>query len=192
MKKYLLVGRTGVGKSSLINATFGATIAKTSAYEACTKLPEYFSYGTPFGDLCLIDTPGLAESEISIDKHYLSLIKQNIKWNEIDSLLYVSRLDETRFRPDEKRTLQLLVDELGPSFWQNSWLILTFAANILPTQLEVASNNRTEQIRLFIHNAMSDYGFYFSGFRRILLIDNIKKKWTKNTLPISSFLAARD
>lgn len=192
MRRYLLVGRTGVGKSSFINATFGTTMAKTSAYEACTKLPEYFSYNTPFGNICLIDTPGLAEGDSFIDKYYLSLIKEYVKSNEIDTVLYVSRFDETRFRPDEKRTLRLLTDELGPSFWQRAWLILTFAANVLPEHIDLMFNNRTKQIQSLICDVMGGYGFGFSGFGRVILVDNFKEDWARDVLPISSFLAAGD
>jgi predicted GTPase len=38
MRQFLIVGRTGVGKSSFINSTFGAYIAKTSDFEAAQNL----------------------------------------------------------------------------------------------------------------------------------------------------------
>ncbi|MEW6492750.1 MAG: GTPase [Cyanobacteriota bacterium] len=49
MRKFLLVGRTGVGKSSFVNATFGEYIAETSEFEACTKFVEHHAYNTPLG-----------------------------------------------------------------------------------------------------------------------------------------------
>ena len=44
MRKYLLVGRTGVGKSSFINSVFGQYIAETAEYEACTRVLEHYAY----------------------------------------------------------------------------------------------------------------------------------------------------
>jgi predicted GTPase len=42
MRTFLIIGQTGVGKSSFINATFGEKTAEISEFEACTKLIEYY------------------------------------------------------------------------------------------------------------------------------------------------------
>ena len=104
MRTFLLLGITGSGKSSFVNSTFGIQLAETNAYQACTKVVKYFSRNTPWGDICLIDTPGMAEGEEESDGAYLSLIRKEVNLSEIDSLLYISRLNETRFRAEEKIT----------------------------------------------------------------------------------------
>lgn len=62
--RIFLIGRTGVGKSSLINALCGAYVAKVSDTHSCTEGAE--SYQCMDGDRVLmeiLDTRGIAESE---------------------------------------------------------------------------------------------------------------------------------
>jgi len=190
MRKFLLVGRTGVGKSSLINAAFGSYIAETSEYEACTKIVEHYAYKTPLGDVSLIDTPGLAEDDEACDEAYLSLVRAKVNLAQIYATIYVSRLDETRFRPDEKRTLRLLTNRLGASIWNRSILVLTFAASIPNHQLEIVAEKRSQQIFEFIQNLTKeqDIDKIFQGFEQTWLVDNIVENWTSDGLPILSLL----
>ena len=58
------------------------------------------------------------------------MVHSKVNLNEIYSLLYITRLDDTRFRPDEKRTLKLLTEKLGSNIWNNAILVLTFAASV--------------------------------------------------------------
>lgn len=190
MRKFLLVGRTGVGKSSFINAAFGSYIAETSEYEACTKIVEHYAYKTPLGDVSLIDTPGLAEDDEACDEAYLSLVRAKVNLAQIYATIYVSRLNETRFRPDEKRTLRLLTNRLGASIWNRSILVLTFAASIPNHQLEIVAEKRSQQIFEFIQNLTKeqDIDKIFQGFEQIWLVDNIVENWTSDGLPILSVL----
>ncbi|MEG4302654.1 GTPase [Microcoleus sp. D3_18a_C4] len=190
MRKFLLVGRTGVGKSSFINAAFGSYIAETSEYEACTKIVEHYAYKTPLGDVSLIDTPGLAEDNEACDEAYLSLVRAKVNLAQIYATIYVSRLNETRFRPDEKRTLRLLTNRLGASIWNRSILVLTFAASIPNHQLEIVAEKRNQQIFEFIQNLTKeqDIDQIFQGFEQTWLVDNIVENWTSDGLPILSLL----
>ncbi|MEG4276002.1 50S ribosome-binding GTPase [Microcoleus sp. MON1_C1] len=190
MRKFLLVGRTGVGKSSFINATFGSYIAETSEYEACTKLVEHYAYKTHLGDVSLIDTPGLAEDDEACDEAYLSLVRAKVNLAQIYATIYVSRLNETRFRPDEKRTLRLLTDRLGASIWNRSILVLTFAASVPNHQLEIVAEKRSQQIFEFLQNLTKeqDIDKIFQGFEQTWLVDNIVENWTSDGLPILSLL----
>jgi predicted GTPase len=190
MRKFLLVGRTGVGKSSFINAAFGSYIAETSEYEACTKIVEHYAYKTPLGDVSLIDTPGLAEDDEACDEAYLSLVRAKVNLAQVYATIYVSKLDETRFRPDEKRTLRLLTNRLGASIWNRSILVLTFAASIPNHQLEIVAEKRSQQIFEFIQNLTKeqDIDKIFQGFEQTWLVDNIVENWTSDGLPILSLL----
>lgn len=190
MRKFLLVGRTGVGKSSFINAAFGSYIAETSEYEACTKIVEHYAYKTPLGDVSLIDTPGLAEDDEACDEAYLSLVRAKVNLAQIYATIYVSRLNETRFRPDEKRTLRILTNRLGASIWTRSILVLTFAASIPNHQLEIVAEKRSQQIFELIQNLTKeqDVDKIFQGFEQTWLVDNIVENWTSDGLPILSVL----
>lgn len=191
MKQFLVVGRTGVGKSSFINSVFGQYIAETSEYEACTKMVEYHAYGTSFGDIHLIDTPGFAEEDEATDLRYLSLIRESVDIRAVHSTIYVTRLDETRFRPDEKRTLRLLTQNLGMSIWRNAILVFTFSASVPKNRLDEIFTVRANQIENFLQsldtNPILDQRF--DEFKSCWLIDNEVYEWTFDAEPVSNLFA---
>jgi GTPase Era involved in 16S rRNA processing len=188
MRNFLIVGRTGVGKSSFINSVVGKSIAETSKYEACTKIIRHYDHTSPLGDICLIDTPGLAEDDIECDKKYLDLIINSVDLNTIDTLIYVSRLDETRFRPEEKRTIILLTEKLGTFIWNKAWLVFTFAASVPNENRDIVSKTRKVQIEEFIKAITLEYDLDppFQGFKVKLRVDNNSRNWSSKSMPITS------
>ena len=186
MSRFLIVGQTGVGKSSFVNAVFGVECAKTSEFEACTKLVEHYVYNSPFGKVTLIDTPGLSEDNFELDRIYLKMVKKCIKSEPIDTILYLSSLAERRFRSSEMSSLDLITRELGKSIWKNTWLILTFAASVRSDRLNETCDKRVEQIANYITQLTirkKKGGSKFNGFSEIILIDNIVPDWSPNCRP---------
>jgi predicted GTPase len=188
MRRFLVAGRTGVGKSSFINAAFGARVAPTAAFEACTKIIEYYTYHTPFGDVCLVDTPGLSEDTLETDRAYLRLIQAAVAHNPVEVLLYITPLNENRLRADEMNALKLLATHLTASLWKNVWVVLTFAASLPLAQVDTAAISRLEPIATFLHETLARTGKCFPGFQKIILIDNIVPNWHQDAVPISSLL----
>lgn len=190
MRRFLLLGQTGVGKSSFVNATFGVRLAPTSDFEACTKTVEYYTRHNSFGDVCLIDTPGLAEDTLERDEAYLSLIKNRIDWESIYASVYISRLDENRLRPDEQRTLSRLTKQLGNRVWERAWLVLTFAASVPNARRGEVVSTRIEQIEGCLRQLTTTNGApTFAEFRMRIMVDNVVTNWSENAKPIMSFLA---
>ncbi|WP_341328415.1 GTPase [Methylotuvimicrobium sp. KM2] len=186
MKRFLLVGKTGVGKSSFVNASFGVELARCNRYEACTKLAETYSHGTEYGPLCLIDTPGLADDCRETDFKYLKIIREFIAENPIDTALFLSRLDDTRFRAEDKETLRLITEQLGSSIWRNAWLVFTFCAEVEMSKLNEAANARICEIEDYLRRVRGNASF--TGFNKYILIDNVKVGWHPNASVITEAL----
>lgn len=187
MRKFIIVGQTGVGKSSFINATFGVNLAKVSEFEACTKVVTHYAYGTSYGDVCLVDTPGLSESTVSLDVAYLRMMRDKTNINDFFATIYVTPLNETRFRSSEKSALKSLTDELGAAIWSKAWLVFTFAASVPPTRREIVWKTRWKHITNYLQELTVDTK-PFIGFQKILLIDNVVPNWTSKGVPIASVL----
>ena len=175
MKRFLLIGKSGVGKSSFVNAAFGLQLARWSRFEPCTKVVETYARSTEYGDVCLIDTPGFAEDGREVDLRYLELVKKELSRNSVDAILYVSRLDDKRFRGEDKSFIRLLSEKLGGAIWGSAWLIFTFCAEISPASLDETAKKRTEEIVEYLKSLPSNRAF--KGFHRNIMIDNIKENW---------------
>lgn len=59
--RFMLMGRRGAGKSSLINAIFDAPIAKVGAVEAQTGKPKWYPYDRDGKQIEILDTRGILE-----------------------------------------------------------------------------------------------------------------------------------
>lgn len=179
----MLIGRTGVGKSSFINTAFGVKTASISHYESCTKIIKHYSKSTEWGDFCLIDTPGLCEDNESLDFKYLTMIKNDDSIPDNISVIYITPLNDTRFKREEKMALKKLHEHF-PLYFNNMWIVFTFSASVDNIKRSETYSNRLNDIEGYIKS----YHKPFSGFRKMGLVDNVIANWCEKGVLSDVFL----
>lgn len=106
--RLIVIGKTGVGKSSLINAMFGRYLAKTSAVDIGTKSVASYQYRD--GDQTLfdvIDTRGLNESRVARNSAEQAL-KEAMHHFEPDAVILVMDATDRAGMDEELKQVHLL------------------------------------------------------------------------------------
>lgn len=149
----LLIGRTGVGKSSTINSLMGQEVAPVGDYEATTKAIDRYTTDLHGIECNVIDTPGLCDdvAEKGNDYDYLEMIRSQVK--SFDALWFVTNLPEKRVRADEKVTIKLMTEAFGKEIWNHAVIVFTFACDPNISDYTFALQKRTELIR----NVIAEY-----------------------------------
>ena len=180
--RLLFLGRTGVGKSSLINFLAGEERCDTDPYRACTKEPSTVTvkYGT--NEYELIDTPGLCEGGSELDSLYLGLIDQYLLDDRILPNL-VFKSDDTRLRSEDYQLINTLLRRYGNRIFVNGTLMLTFAGN-LQSDFNFKIHKRVKLITSAIYGIQTSLGMeIFNGFPRITLLDSELKSFFEIEMP---------
>jgi uncharacterized protein (DUF4415 family) len=132
---FLLMGRTGVGKSSTINSLVGKPVAQVGMFTPTTIAVEKYSVELSGITFQVYDTPGLCDDldERGNDAAYLAQVRKAIK--SADCLWFVTRLDEPRVTAEELTAVRLISEAFGINIWQHSLLVLTHANNVVPLDM---------------------------------------------------------
>jgi GTP-binding protein Era len=105
----VIVGRSNVGKSTLINNLVGSKVAITSPKPQTTRLPIQGILTAPEGQVVFVDTPGVMQkARDSLTKKLLESVKESLR--DVDMILYV--VDPTRAIGDEEKFVMRLVENL--------------------------------------------------------------------------------
>ena len=126
-KVFVLLGETGVGKSSFING-----ITKTQDCDvgddasSCTKnimMTNTIINGTNY---YIIDTPGFQDSKIEEEK-IIQILQDLRKYQRICAILICLRYNETKLSKPVKKILMEIMN-IFPSydFWEHTWIIRTW------------------------------------------------------------------
>ena len=132
----LITGKTGTGKSSLVNAILGKEVAKVGL-----SLDPETSEVTAFENIiegikvCVYDSPGLQDGQgLEKEAMYLEDIKTRCK-DKIDLFIYCVSMTTKRFT-DGSRDISAMVkltDTLGKEIWNNAIFVLTCANKLITT-----------------------------------------------------------
>ncbi|MGQ7949244.1 GTPase family protein [Providencia rettgeri] len=104
-----LMGKTGAGKSSLINALFQSSLSPVSNVSGCTRQAQRFSMTMNNHTLTFVDLPGVGES-IKRDKEYRLLYRNLLP--ELDLIIWVLKADDRAWSSDEQ-CYRFLTEQCG-------------------------------------------------------------------------------
>ncbi|WP_265498504.1 GTPase family protein [Providencia rustigianii] len=104
-----LMGKTGAGKSSLINALFQSTLSPVSDVSGCTRQARRFNMTMSEHTLTFVDLPGVGES-LQRDRKYYQLYRNLL--SELDLIIWVLKADDRAWSSDEQ-CYRFLTKECG-------------------------------------------------------------------------------
>ncbi|MFN8382837.1 MAG: TIR domain-containing protein [Anaerolineales bacterium] len=140
----LLLGKTGVGKSSIVNTLMGKQVAPIGDFRPTTFTVKYYRSEVQGIKFSIVDTPGLCDDlpEKSKDEIYLSEIKTNVK--DIDCIWFTTPLSEPRVASDELMGISHITKVFGSKIWERSIIVLTKADLVHPMDYARTYKGRTD------------------------------------------------
>lgn len=125
----LVTGKTGVGKSRLVNALVGKRVAEEGrAREACTDTVTAHHAEIYGVEVVVWDSPGLQDGSCN-ERMYLADMKRKLETG-FDVMIYCLSMPETRFQVPDKNAIRNMTDCFGKDLWKNAVVALTFANRI--------------------------------------------------------------
>ena len=152
--KIMIVGKPGIGKSSLVNGLLGKYVAevKSGIFTAgITRVVEPHMIEHNGITATVYDTPGLLDSTLD-NKEIMSIIKRES--SKVDLLLLCINNSDNRFiKEDENNTIiERLKKSLDKPVWSKTLVVLTFSNQLIDSlNLEYHSNRANVKRKFYEH-----------------------------------------
>lgn len=166
----LVTGKTGVGKSSLINGIVGQNVAEEGdKLDRQTVVVQGFTCEKVVSDpekgkaaekvnIIIWDSPGLQDG-LDKEKEYLKdMVSKGC--NDSDLVLYCAKMDDSRFREEDVEAIKKLTKGLGQHIWKNAVFVMTFANKVeaMPVRgQKLSEDEKKERNKEFFINRLKEY-----------------------------------
>lgn len=131
----LLLGKSGVGKSSTINSLLGSGAVAADAFKTETTKVRVVEHKMHGMTLRLIDTPGLQPSsaDVAYNSKIMADAKKFTKKHKPDIVLYFDRMDQvSRVDAGDLPLLKTITGAFGAAVWFNAIVVLTHGSSAPP------------------------------------------------------------
>ncbi len=127
----LIVGRTGVGKSSFINSVTRSTIARVGEYVPTTLGIDTYRFSFDNSEINIIDMPGIADEMPEFNQHYVlkKALYEKIKY--FHAVIFIMSAETPRISMDEIEAFKFISDALGKQAWERSIFVLSMADRLM-------------------------------------------------------------
>ena len=127
----LVTGKTGVGKSRLVNALVGRRVAEEGrTKDLCTIGVNPYSVVIEGIEVFVWDSRGLQDGTNNEELHLRDLQRKNDE-HGFDVFIYCLKMDDSRFYSEDKNAIRKLTARFGPQkLWKSAVVALTFANRI--------------------------------------------------------------
>lgn len=147
----MVFGKTGVGKSTLLNSLFGQELFKTGNIEAVTHRIEQKDYIIEDVTVHFYDTPGLFDDENN-DNKYLEEINKYIP--KMDIILFCIDISDSRFRKEDFTLMSYLNKSSNINIWNKIIFVATCANKIDKVTLNKKIEILNDKIRKTVNKCV--------------------------------------
>ena len=125
----LVTGKTGTGKSALINGLMGANVTKEGdTLDPTTAQVEQIKQMVHGISMSVFDSPGLQDGTRREDEYLRDMER---KCQNVDLVLYTIKLTDQRVHVADTNAMRKLTDAFGDRFWERAMFVMTFANEVL-------------------------------------------------------------